>query len=55
LIEIRKIIILQICKHECNGPSKPPSPNLKKCVVVSIHYLLNKILKDHLRPFSKLK
>ncbi len=55
LIEIRKIIILQICKHECNGPSKPPSPSLKKCVVASIHYLLNKFLKRPIEALFKIK
>jgi hypothetical protein len=46
MIETKKWELLQIYKHECNGLSRPPSPNLQKIaqnvVVASIHYLLNK-------------
>jgi hypothetical protein len=33
--------LLHICKHECNGPSRPPSRSkiVQKNVVASIHDL----------------
>jgi hypothetical protein len=46
LIETKKKVLLQIRKHEWNGPSRPPSSNLqkllKKFMIPSIHYLLIK-------------
>jgi hypothetical protein len=31
LIETKKQELIQICRHECNGPSKPFSCDLKNC------------------------
>jgi hypothetical protein len=44
LAQQKKWELLQICKHDCNGLSRPswPSKIVQNFVVASIHYLLNK-------------
>jgi len=46
LIETKKMELLQICKHECNNPLRPPSPNLIEFIEMNVN------LKERLEEFE---